>query len=97
MLIENNLFLGNSRNGMSAILTVTGVEDVKFRSNTIHGDLPLGADDWAFAMRLTRYGPNPENVNIVFANNIWSDPTGTMTDLSSGRPENSTGVSLLNS
>ncbi|MGO9599227.1 MAG: choice-of-anchor Q domain-containing protein [Isosphaeraceae bacterium] len=96
VLIENNLFLGNSRNGISAVFTVSGVKDVKFRSNTIHGNLPLGSDDWAFAMRLTRYGPNPKNVNILFANNIWSDPTGTMTHLSSGRPENSTGVSLLN-
>ena len=96
VLVENNLFLGNSRNGMTAAFTVSGVKNVRFRANTVHGDLPLGADDWAFAMRLTRYGPNPRNENIIFANNVWSDPTGTMTHLIAGKPENSTGVVLRN-
>jgi len=96
VLIENNLFLGNSRNGMTAAFTVAGVKNVTFRANTIHGDLPLGADDWAFALRLTRVGANPRNENVAFRNNIWSDPTGTMTHFSSGRPENSTHVTLRN-
>jgi hypothetical protein len=96
VVVENNLFLGNSRNGTTAAFTISGVRNVRFRANTIHGDLPLGADDWAFAMRLTRYGPNPKSENISFTNNIWSDPTGTMTHFSAGSPENTAGVSLRN-
>ena len=96
VLIENNFFLGNSRNGMTAAFTASGAKGVRFRANTIHGDLPLGADDWAFAIRLTRYPPNPRNEDFTFANNIWSDPTGTMTHFSAGKPANSTGVTLRN-
>ena len=32
VLIENNLFLGNSRNGMTAAFTVSGVRNVRFRA-----------------------------------------------------------------
>ncbi len=96
VVIENNLFLGNSPNGMTAAFTASAGKNVIFRSNTVHGDLPLGADDWAFALRLTRYGPNPKNVNISFVNNIWSDPTGTMTHFSAGSPDSTAGVALRN-
>jgi len=96
VLIENNLFLGNSSNRTTAAFAIKGARKVVFRANTVHGDFPLGADAWGFAMRLGREGANPRNENITFANNIWSDPTGTMTHFSASSPQNSTGVTLRN-
>jgi len=96
VLVENNLFLGNSPNRMTAAFAAKGVKNVVFRANTVHGNFPLGADDWGFAMRLGREGANPRNEKITFANNIWSDPTGTMTHFSAGGPQNSTAVTLRN-
>jgi hypothetical protein len=94
VLIENNLFLGNSPNPMTAAFAVKGAKNVVFRANTIHGDFPLGSGTWGFAMRLGREGANPKNEDIVFANNIFSDPTGTMIHFSTGSPENTDGASL---
>jgi len=96
VLIENNLFLGNNANPMTAAFAVKGVKDVTFRANTVHGDFPLGSDSWGFAMRLGREGANPPNENICFYNNIWSDPTGTMTHFSSGSPTDSINAVLSN-
>ena len=72
--IRNNLMLGNSDHVMRAPFGVKGGKNIFFIHNTICGDLP----SYAYAMRLNTEGSNPANENIVLANNIWSDPYGTM-------------------
>ncbi len=74
ILVENNLMLGNSDALMRTPFTVQGSRDVVFRNNTVSGDMPSRS----FAGRLIAVSANQPNQNLVFANNIWSDPTGTM-------------------
>ena len=90
VVIENNLMAGDSAESMYAPLTVQGARDISFRNQTVTGPLP----SQAFGMRLSRTGQNPQNQNLLFANNIWSDPTGSMNALSDGQAADSADLLL---
>ena len=72
--VENNLMIGNTGDTMRAALVVRASRDIVFRHNTIVGDLP--SQNYGFWF--DRRDPQPPSENIVVANNVWSDPTGTM-------------------
>ena len=57
---------------------VKGGERTIFRNNTVLGDLP----GKAFATRINREGDNRKGETIRFYNNVWDDPTGTMSHFS---------------
>lgn len=82
VIIENNLIIGNTQNEVGTVFGVSGAKDVYFVNNSVVGDMP----SWAYAFRINIRGLNPQNQNIHFYNNIWSDPTGTMGAGFSGRP-----------
>lgn len=73
-LIENNLMIGNSSHLMRSPLTIQGSDTVLFRNNTLIGDMPSRS----FAGRLIASPDNPPNRDLVFVNNIYADPTGSM-------------------
>ena len=74
VIVENNLFLGNSSQMMRSTFTVQGSRNVLFHYNTVVGNLPSRS----FAARLLAVGANQQNEQITLNNNIWSDPDGTM-------------------
>lgn len=95
VLIENNLFIGNSDVPIEAAFGVKCAKNVTFRANTIAGDMPNG--NWAYAYRLnTESASSPDNEDIYFYNNIWSDPNGTMNDFSDGPQDQTTNGVLDN-
>lgn len=90
--IESNLLVGNGRDRMNSPLTVYGARGVTFVNNTIVGDLPSDA----FAFEVNIKGRNPKNRGIRFWNNIWCDPTGTMSQFSDGVRANTTELTFDN-
>jgi hypothetical protein len=90
--IESNLLIGNGRDGMNTPLTVYGARGVGFVNNTVVGDLPSDA----FAFEVNTKGRNPRNRDIRFWNNIWADPTGTMSQFSDGVRANTKELTLSN-
>lgn len=97
--VINNLMIGNSPLEMTAAFGIRGARDVTFANNTVVGDLPAKA----YAMWVSITEENLPNENLTFANNIWSDSTGTMGvdleggngEFSDGSPDNSNNVLLL--
>lgn len=78
--IESNLFLANSGLMFDTPVGVSGAQNVTFVNNTVVGDLAVGA----YGFRAQAKGSNPKNESVTFANNIWSDPSGTMSRFNSG-------------
>jgi hypothetical protein len=90
--ITDNLLLGNSPVHMNTPLSVYGARDVSFTNNTIVGNLRTDA----YAFEVDGKGLNPQNRNIRFRNNIWSDPTGTMGTFSDGHRSSTIDLVLHN-
>jgi len=90
VLVENNLVVAKGTDRMYAIFTVSGAADVGFVNNTVVGSLPTDA----YAFNVNIKGSNPRNRDIVFANNIWCDPTRTMTSFSGGARSHTIGLTL---
>ncbi len=75
-LIENNLMIGNSSHPIVAAVQLKGAKNITVRANTITGDLPGST----YGFRIGTEGDNPPVDSFFITNNIWSDPTGSMTN-----------------
>ena len=90
--LENNLIIGNNTDPAGYSFGVSGAKNVSFVNNTVTGNFPASG----YAYRIVIKDQNPLNQNITFYNNIWSDPTRTMGDFSSGDAASVTGFVLDN-
>ena len=88
--IANNLVIGNSSDEAYAPIGASGVKDVGFVNNTVVGNLPSGS----YGFHVDIKDDNRRNEDILFANNIWCDPTRTMDEFSSGDPQNTISLRL---
>jgi hypothetical protein len=78
--ITNNLVIGQTGDHADTAVAISGAGDVDVRNNTVTGTFPCDA----FAMDVDRKERNPRNQDILFANNLWTDPTASMGSLSNG-------------
>ena len=90
VLVESNLIIGDGTDHVYAVFGVKGAKDVTIKNNTIAGDMPANA----YALNVSISGKNPLNQNIIFVNNIWSDPTGTMGAEETNNPKFSNGKAI---
>jgi hypothetical protein len=74
VLVENNLFIGDSANPQAAPFQFKGTKGVTVRSNTVVGDMP----GTAYAFLIGTTGTNPIVEDLFIYNNVFADPTGTM-------------------
>lgn len=74
VLIENNLLIGNSPTVMRTPFGIKGARDVTIRNNTVTGDLPAAESGF----RIVAEGNNQPAEDIRFYNNLWADPSGSM-------------------
>jgi hypothetical protein len=95
--IENNLFLHNSPVKMwGTLLLKGGLRDITFRANTIVGH-PLVKGAGAFAAVCLRIDQNPPMRDLIFINNIFSDPTGEMPRFTMSNPKQFAGKPVIRS
>jgi uncharacterized repeat protein (TIGR01451 family) len=81
LLVENNLFIGNSANSMRTNGQFQGVNNITHRNNTWVG---LFSSINALGMRVVATGGNPTNDNLFWYNNIWAVVGGTYSDFCDG-------------
>ena len=74
-LIENNLLLGNSATSIVAPFQFKDSQQIKVRANTVVGDLPASSS--GFRLGTEQAGFSVQGFEI--RNNIFADPTGTIT------------------
>ena len=88
--LVNNLVVGNNRDRPDTVVGISGAADVTVTHTTVIGDLPTDS----YAMDVGTKGSNPRNRDITFANNIWSDPSGSMGELSDGERRETVGLTV---